>query len=325
MPRAATAPIRVLALLGPTASGKSDLAVAVAARLPQAVEIVSCDAFQVYRELDIGSAKPSAELLAAVPHHLIDVLDPDDPCSAGRYAEMAAAAIRAVAGRGALPLVVGGSGLYFRALRDGIFSGPRPDPELRRRLAALYARRSGPRWLEALLHRLDPEAHRRLHPNDQVRRIRALEVALSRGEPISRLQRTRRPPIPDARWAVAALDPPRPVLDGRISARVGAMFAAGLVGEVRRLESRYAAAWPGRTAIGYREVVEALRGCPPPEELERRLVEARHRIAGATRRYARRQRTWFRREADLAWHAGSAAQARVERSVTRQFRRFLDP
>ena len=315
--------LRILSLVGPTASGKSDLAVRVAARLPLSVEIVSCDAFQVYRELDIGSAKPPLPERQEPPHHLLDVLDPDDACSAGRYAGLAAAAIRGIAGRGSVPFVVGGSGLYFRALRDGIFESPRLDRRLRARLLGIYQRPAGTRWLEALLRRLDPAAHRRIHPNDRVRRVRALEVVLTTGEPISRLQATRRPPLAEARWSVAALAPPRPALDRRIEDRVSAMFDQGLVEEVRRLEARYRTSWPGRLAIGYREVSEALAGDPGPAELRRRLQEARTRIAAATRRYARRQITWFRAESGVTWHAGSAADPVVEESLARQFGRFL--
>ena len=296
----------VLALVGPTASGKSDLALQVADSLPFPVEIVSCDAFQIYRELDIGSGKPSPVMRARRPHHLLDVLDPDDPCTAGRYADLAASTVRDIWRRGAVPLVVGGSGLYFRALRDGIFEGPVPDPRLRARLEAIYRRPGGPRWMERLLSRIDPEVHRRVHPNDRVRRIRALEVALAAGEPISHLQATRRPPLPEACWRIAGLDRPRDLLEARIVRRIQSMFAADLVGEVRRLRDRYPGGWPGRLAIGYREVLGVLVDDPEPHDLPNRLHAAEEQVVIATRRYAKRQMTWFRAERGVTWVPGAA-------------------
>lgn len=317
-PEAGPGPL-VLALVGPTASGKSDLALDVADSLPFPVEIVSCDAFQIYRRLDIGSGKPTPGMRARRPHHLLDALDPDDPCAAGRYAELAAAAVRDVWRRGAVPLVVGGSGLYFRALRDGIFEGPDPDPRLRARLDAIYRRPSGPRWMERLLARLDPAAHRRVHPNDRVRRVRALEVALAAGEPISRLQATRRPPLPEAGWRIAGLDPPREILEGRIVRRVRGMFAAGLVAEVRGLRGRYPGEWPGRLAIGYREVLGVLAGAPAPGDLPDRLRAAEERVVIATRRYAKRQLTWFRAERDVTWIRGAAGDPAAHEAVLSVF------
>ena len=292
--------------MGPTASGKSALALRVADSLPFRVEIVSCDAFQIYRELDIGSGKPSPDMRVRRPHHLLDVLDPDDPCTAGRYADLAASAVREIWRRGAVPLVVGGSGLYFRALRDGIFEGPVPDPRLRERLEAIYRRPGGPRWMERLLKRLDPEVHRRVHPNDRVRRIRALEVALAAGEPISRLQAARRPPLPGASWRIAGLDRPRDLLEARIVRRIQSMFAADLVGEVRRLRDRYPGGWPGRLAIGYREVLGVLADDPEPHDLPNRLHAAEEQVVIATRRYAKRQMTWFRAERGVTWVPGAA-------------------
>ncbi len=305
--------------MGPTASGKSDLALQVADSLPFPLEIVSCDAFQIYRELDIGSGKPSPELRARRPHQLLDALDPDDPCTAGRYADLAAAAVRDIWRRGAVPLVVGGSGLYFRALRDGIFEGPVPDPRLRERLDAIYRRPGGPRWMERLLSRIDPEVHRRVHPNDRVRRIRALEVALAAGEPISHLQATRRPPLPEACWRIAGLDPPRGVVEERIVRRVQGMFAAGLVEEVRRLRDRYPGEWPGRLAIGYREVLGVLAEDSDPHDLAELLRAAEERVVIATRRYAKRQLTWFRAERGVTWVHGTAGDPAAHDGVRRVF------
>ncbi|MDE2659705.1 MAG: tRNA (adenosine(37)-N6)-dimethylallyltransferase MiaA [Acidobacteriota bacterium] len=317
-PEPAPGPV-VLALVGPTASGKSDLALEVADSLPFSVEIVSCDAFQIYRRLDIGSGTPTTEMRARRPHHLLDALEPDDPCTAGRYAELAAATVRDVWRRRAVPLVVGGSGLYFRALRDGIFEGPAADPRLRARLAAIYRRPSGPRWMERLLARIDPAVHRRVHPNDWVRRVRALEVALAAGEPISRLQATRRPPLPEAEWRIAGLDPPRDLLEVRIGGRVRGMFASGLVEEVQGLSERYPGEWPGRLAIGYREVLGVLAEEPSPRDLPDRFRAAEERVVIATRRYAKRQLTWFRAERDVTWVRGAAGDPAALEGVERVF------
>ncbi len=307
MPQRLNAPSSrtVLALVGPNASGKSALAVRLAARLPPPVEIVSCDAIQVYRGLDVGSGKlPPAER-GGVPHHLLDTLDPDDACTAGRYAEMAAAAIRDVRRRGALPLVVGGSGLYFRALRDGVFEEPAPrSPELRRRLQRLYRSPAGARRLDAMLARRDPGAAARIHARDLVRRVRALEVVLLAGVPITKLQGENRPPLPDAEWRAAWLDPPRETDRARIAARVRSMFGAGLLEEAAALERRHGDRWRARNAIGYRE---AIAGLPDAEAA----------IVAASRRYARRQRAWFRAERNVQRHAGDARD--VEDAVLAQF------
>ena len=306
--------------MGPTASGKSDLALEVADALPFPVEIVSCDAFQIYRELDIGSGKPTPEMRARRPHHLLDALEADDPCTAGRYAELAAAAVRDIRRRGAVPLVVGGSGLYFRALRDGIFEGPEPDPGLRARLEAIYRRPSGPRWLERLLARLDPAVHRRVHPNDRVRRVRALEVALAAGEPISRLQATRRPPLPEAGWRIAGLDPPaRPPRKHGSSAGSGACSPPAWSRRSADLADRYPGEWPGRLAIGYREVLGALAGDPGPLDLPDRLRAAEERVVIATRRYAKRQLTWFRAERDVTWVPAAAGDPAAHDAVLSVF------
>lgn len=314
----------VLALVGPTASGKSDLAVRLAPDLPFPVEVVSCDAFQIYRGLEIGAGAPSAEARSAVRHHLLGVLEPDDPATAGRYAGLAAASVRAAWARGAVPLVVGGSGLYFRALREGLFSGPTPDPALRRRLDRLFDRPRGPVWLGRLLARLDPAAHGAIHGNDRVRLTRALEVALLAGEPISALRTAREAPLPEARWRVVGLDPGQPALDRRIVRRVRDMFASGLAGEVAALEERFGEEWPGRSAIGYREALAALGGNPPPEEMPARVEKAEALTVTATRRYAKRQRAWFRAEPGVRWQRGDPAAPETAAAVRAEFIRFVE-
>ena len=314
----------VLALVGPTASGKSDLAVRLALDLRFPVEVVSCDAFQIYRGLEIGAGAPSEEARRAVPHHLLGVLEPDDPATAGRYAALAARAVRGIRARGAVPLVVGGSGLYFRALREGLFSGPTPDPALRRRLDRLFDRPRGPARLRRLLARLDPAAHAAIHENDRVRLARALEVALLAGEPISELRAAREVPLPEARWFVAGLDPGPEALDRRIVRRVRAMFASGLAGEAAALEECFGERWPGRAAIGYREALAALDGEPAPEDLPARIAEAEALTVTATRRYAKRQRTWFRAEPGVAWQRGDPAAPETAVAIRAEFVRFVE-
>lgn len=304
-------PAPVLAIVGPTASGKTGLAVETAARLGIPVEIVSCDAYQVYRELDIGSGKPTSEELRAVPHHLISILRPDDPATAGRYAWLAAEAVGAIRARGGVPLVVGGSGLYFRALREGVFDGPEIAPGLRARLRRLDRRPRGRVRLDLLLDRLDPAAHRRIHPNDRVRRLRALEVALAGGAPITALRSRRRPPLGASPWSVLALDPPRELLGDRIAARVRGMFAAGLADEARRLLERYGERWPGRVAIGYREILAAFAASADGVLPEGVLAEVEAGVIASTRRYARRQLTWFRAESGLTWVRAAGGDARA--------------
>jgi tRNA dimethylallyltransferase len=275
----------LIALVGPTASGKSAAALEVAERL--ALEIVSCDSLQVYRRLDIGTAKPSVEERARVRHHLIDVAEPDELFSAARYAQLADQAIAAARARGRGVLIVGGTGLYLRALRFGLFAAPPRDEDMRARLRALEAAEPG-----ALHHRLkevDPPTAARLQPRDLQRIIRALEVFELTGVPLTQHHaahvRTERHPI-----IVVVLDPPLEVLRQRIAARTGAMLAAGLVDETRALLQRYGRELGPLGAVGYREVVAQLLGERPGAGLAAD-------ITASTVKYARRQRTWFRKEA----------------------------
>ncbi len=314
-------PNAVLAIVGPTASGKTGLAVRVAERLSFPIEIVSCDAFQIYRGLEIGAGQPAREELAAVRHHLVGVLEPDDPASAGRFAGLAAEAIAGIRRRGAIPLVVGGSGLYFRALRDGVFDGPAVDLGLRARLRRLDRHPRGRRRLDRMLARRDPDADRRIHRNDRVRRLRALEVALLAGEPISSLRTRRSPPLDRAHWTVVALDPPRDQLATRIAVRVRAMFAAGFVEEALRLHELHGDSWPGRRAIGYREILDERTSAGERETTD----DLRARVRNATRRYARRQRTWFRAERELEWLPFSGDDAGAARRVTERFLTSVRP
>ena len=279
-------------LIGPTASGKSAVAIAVAEQI--GAEILSLDSMALYRGMDIGTAKPSPDDRARVPHHLVDLADPGDAFSTGRYLEAATAAIAEVAARGRRPLFVGGTALYLKALTEGFFDGPTADWELRNRLEA-EAAEHGPPALHARLRQVDPAAAGRIHPNDLRRIVRALEVHETTGRPISELQTQFGSPSSRYACTLVGLRWSREHLHERIGRRVGAMLAAGLVGEVRRL-----LAAPGGMShsasqfVGYREIIAHLEG-------EYNLDEAVERIKRRTRQFAKRQDTWFRKFPQIRW------------------------
>ena len=285
-----TGPRGVLALLGATATGKSSLAVAVAERLGG--EVISADAFAVYRGLDAGTAKPTPDERARVRHHLVDVRDPWEPWSAGDFAFEARRLARDILGRGHLPVLCGGTGFYVRTFFEGLFVGPRRDARIRAALAAVAARRGAP-YLRKMLSVLDADAAGRVLPNDAARSIRLLEIALASGRRPTALFAER----PGERWEEPAvrilLTLPRPVLYGRIERRFRESMAPDLPTEVRRLlEAGVPADAPAFAAIGYRETADLLAG-----RIER--AEWEEKILRETRRYAKRQETWFRREKDL--------------------------
>jgi tRNA dimethylallyltransferase len=285
-------------LCGPTASGKSALAMQLAQALaPQRrIEIVSVDSAQVYRGFDIGSAKPSAEVRAAVPHHLIDLREPQQTYSAGDFVRDALAAIHDIRARGHVPLLVGGTMLYFNALLRGMASLPPADAALRARLDARGAELGWPA-LHAELAAVDPVAAARIHPNDPQRVQRALEVYLASGRPISDWQRDTRPAhgLVFERWALLPTD--RAGLHARIAERFTAMMAEGLLDEVRALRARpgLLASAPSLRAVGYRQLWVYLDGPPSAAGLERALGSA----VAATRQLAKRQLTWI--NADPGW------------------------
>ena len=285
--------VPLLVVVGPTASGKSALATALCERLGG--EIVSADSVQVYRGFDIGSAKPTAEERARLPHHLVDVADADAPLHAGRFAEMADEAIADVAARGRLPVVVGGTGLWVRALLRGLVPVPPPDPAVRARLRD-EAERRGDEAMHARLRRVDPKAAARIHPCDRVRVLRALEVYEQTGEPLGELQA--RHALGEPRYPVRVLYVERPLeqLDARIESRIDAFLRAGWLREVEALLARWGRDVRPMNSVGYRQMVEHLLDGVP-------LDEARRRAVVATRRYARRQRTWWARD-PLLWRRG---------------------
>jgi tRNA dimethylallyltransferase len=282
---------RLVAIVGPTASGKSALALSLARAVP--AEIVSCDSLQVYRGLDIGSAKPTPAERREIPHHLIDVVDPDQDFSAADYARLARAALLEISARGRLPIVVGGTGLYLRALLRGLFAGPSRNPRLRERLQKVAARR-GDAALHRLLARVDPEAAARIEVRDRVRVIRALEVWRASGRPLTTHHRGGTEPLAGYRWLAFGLAPSREELRAAVEARTRAMFAAGLVEEVRGLLARYPATLRALAAIGYRQAAAVVRGEWTVDQAQRDMVKS-------TMRYAKRQRTWFRHQEDVRW------------------------
>jgi tRNA dimethylallyltransferase len=273
---------------GVTGVGKTATAVALAARLP--VEVIGADSRQIYRGLDVGTGKPSAAEREAVPHHLVDILDPDERYDAERFRRDAAQAIAAIRARGRLPVVVGGTGLYIRALLRGLDPAPAADPEFRAALAAEAARR-GRAALHARLRTEAPALAARLHPNDSVRIIRALE--LTRRGPMARGTWARREAVFPAIYVGLTMERTR--LTSRLRARCAAMASSGLVAEVERLLARgYDESLPALQGIGYRDFARVVRGATSPEEALRTMQRD-------TVRYAKRQLTWFRREEGLEW------------------------
>ncbi|RPI26342.1 MAG: tRNA (adenosine(37)-N6)-dimethylallyltransferase MiaA [Acidobacteria bacterium] len=281
----------LIALVGPTGSGKSALAVEVALRL--GCEVVNCDSMQLYRRLNIGTAKPTDRQRSLVPHHLYDVIEPDELYSAGRYMLEARTVCREISERGKTPLVVGGTGLYLRALLLGVFEGPGRSDELRRRLHRI-ADRKGSEYLHRLLSRRDPPAAARIEPADRIRLVRALEVFFATGSPISQLQPARQPFEPFSIVKIG-LNLPRSELYARINRRVEEMFQSGLIEEVSALlQQGYSPDLKAFEALGYRAVVRVLRR-------DITLLEAVELTQRETRRYAKRQMTWFRKEEGMNW------------------------
>lgn len=280
----------ILAIVGPTASGKSALAVEVALRLGPRAEVVGTDSMQVYRGMDIGTATPTVEEMRGVRHHMIDVWDPDHAVSVAEFQQAARAAIDDIRERGGIPIVVGGSGLYVAAVLDDL-RFPGTDPEVRARLEADLAD-EGPEAMHARLAALDPDAAAAILPTNGRRVVRALEVIELTGEPF-----TARLPDPESVYPTArvGLEIPRDVLDARIAARVDRMWADGFVAEVASLRERGLAQTPtAARALGYQQVLAFLDGDSTEDQ-------ARQDTIDATRRFARRQQRWFRRDSRIGW------------------------
>ena len=303
----------LVVILGPTASGKTAVSLEIAEQFGG--EIVNCDSVAMYRELEIGTAKPSAEERARAPHHLFDFVDPANHVTAGEYARKAREILQEIAQRGAMPIVVGGTGLYLRALIDGLFPGPQRSEELRERLRE-QAERKGPGYLHRVLRRLDATAAESIHPNDKPKLIRAIEVCLASRAPMSEMWKQGRDPLRGFRILRLGLNPVRELLYQRINQRAARMFEAGLVEETRQLRDKYGEqAWPLRS-LGYKEALQLLRG-----ELDREA--AMLATQQAHRNYAKQQMTWFRREPDVTWLDGFGDESAIKAAALQQVRSLM--
>lgn len=306
------APLVVVA--GPTASGKTALALALAEQFRG--EIVSCDSVAVYRGMEIGTAKPTLDERARMPHHLIDVAEPDEPCTAGDYSRLAREAIAGTTQRGALPIVAGGTGLYLRALLDGLFAAPQRREPLRAKLRA-KAEQHGAPHLHRILARLDPAAARLIHANDTPKVIRAIEVTLTAREPITRQWEQGREPLTGYRVLRLGLNPPRAELYARINRRAAEMFDRGLVEETTQLVETYGFECRALTSLGYAQAVAVLR-----EEMTR--DEAVAAAAQGHRNYAKRQLTWFRKDTAIHWLAGFGSDEDIQAEAAELTARHIE-
>ena len=292
----------LVVILGPTASGKTALSLTLAEKFDG--EIVNCDSVAMYREFDIGTAKPSTEERARAPHHLFDCVDPTEHMTAGEYARQARQVLAEIKSRHHLPIVVGGTGLYLRALLEGLFPGPQRSEELRGRLRESAASR-GSNHLHKILTRLDPTAAEKIHANDTPKLIRAIEVCLGSRQKMSELWQQGRDPLQGFRVLRVGLDPDRAALYDRINQRASRMFETGLIEESRNLLKKCGAtAWP-LASLGYKQSIQLLRG-----ELTRE--QALQAAQQAHRNYAKRQMTWFRREPDVTWLKGFGDDPQVQ-------------
>jgi tRNA dimethylallyltransferase len=302
----ASGDLPLLVIVGPTASGKSALAVWLAERLNG--EVVACDSTQLYRGFDIGTAKPTEEERRGIPHHLMDVLDGKDASTAGGYRELAIAVLNDLRGRKKLPILTVGTGLYLRALVEGLAEVPQRSEELRERLRS-DAAEHGPGYLHRMLQRLDRESAEKIAMADEQKLLRAIEVCLLTNKPISEVHRSGRTPLKGWRVTKIGLMPAREELYERVHLRTNSMLTRGWLEEVRRLVAKGV---PEEAKafefIGYRELRKVLDG-------EVSLETARAAIQQATRRYAKRQMTWFRREQGVHWIAGFGDEERIQKEA----------
>ncbi len=295
----------LIVVLGPTASGKTALSVALAERLRG--EVVNCDSVAMYREFEIGTAKPSVSERARAPHHLLDFVDPTGYITAGEYARLARQALAEIKARGNVPIVVGGTGLYLRALLDGLFPGPQRSEELRERLRQ-RVEQYGADYLHRLLRRLDPEAAAKIHANDVPKLIRAIEVCLGSRQKMTEMWKRGRDPLTGFRILRLGLNPNRDALYARINRRAERMFESGLVEEAKRLLEKYGDAARPLGSLGYKQAVQLLRG----ETDSKAALQAAQQ---AHRNYAKRQMTWFRREPEVAWLEGFGDDPAIEQKA----------
>jgi tRNA dimethylallyltransferase len=290
-------------VLGPTASGKTALSLALAGRFHG--EIVNCDSVAMYREFDIGTAKPTASELACAPHHLLNCVAPTSHITAGEYARQARRVLAEIKARGHFPIIVGGTGLYLRALLEGLFPGPQRSEELRARLRE-RAESRGSSYLHRVLRRLDPAAAEKIHANDAPKLIRAIEVCVASRQKMTDLWRQHgQVSLQGFRILRIGLDPERQALYKRINQRAQHMFEAGLIDETQRLLEKYGDAAGPLSSLGYKQAVQFLHG-----EVTRE--QALHAAQQAHRNYAKRQMTWFRREPEVTWLRGFGDDSRIQ-------------
>jgi tRNA dimethylallyltransferase len=292
----------LVVVLGPTASGKTAQSVRLAERF--AGEIVNCDSVAMYREFEIGTAKPSADERARAPHHLLDCVDPTDYMTAGEYARRAREVLREITARGRLPIVVGGTGLYLRALLEGLFPGPERSEEVRERLRERADER-GSSYLHKILKRLDATAAANIHANDTSKLIRAIEVCLAGRQKMTEMWKQGRVALEGFRILRLGLNPQRELLYQRINQRAEQIFDHGLIEETEGLWQKYGERARALTALGYKQALQSLRG----ELTREQAVSAAQQ---AHRNYAKRQMTWFRREPDVFWLEGFGDDHEIE-------------
>jgi tRNA dimethylallyltransferase len=306
----------LVGVVGPTASGKTALSLAMAERFDG--EIVNCDSVAMYREFEVGTAKPAAAERLRAPHHLLDFVAPSEYITAGQYARQARQVIKEIDSRGHLPIVVGGTGLYLRALLEGLFPGPQRSEKLRRRLRERHARR-GSNYLHRLLHHLDRGAAEKIHANDTPKLIRAIEICLASRRKMTELwQQQGRDPLRGFRILRIGLDPDRNALYERINQRAQNMFEHGLIQETETLLQKYGDAARPLASLGYRQAVEFLHGGLSHEQ----ALEAAQQ---AHRNYAKRQMTWFRREPEVTWLNGFGSDPQIQRAATDLVKASLRP
>jgi len=284
----------LVVVLGPTASGKTALSVALAQRFHG--EVLNCDSVAMYREFEIGTAKPSPAERARAPHHLLDFVDPTRYITAGEYARLARQTLAEIQSRANLPIVVGGTGLYLRALVDGLYPGPQRSEELRNRLRH-RVEQNGPDYLHRILRRLDPDAAAKIHANDIPKLIRAIEVCLASRQKMTEMWKQGRDPLTGFRILRLGLSPNREALYARINQRAEKMFESGLLEETRQLLEKYGEAARPLSSLGYKQAVQLLGGELDPKTALQAAQQAH-------RNYAKRQITWFRREPEVVWLEG---------------------
>jgi tRNA dimethylallyltransferase len=295
----------LVAILGPTASGKTALSLALAQRSHG--EIVNCDSVAMVREFEIGTAKPSREERARAPHHFFDMVAPTGYITAGEYARQARQVLHEIKARGHVPIVVGGTGLYLRALLEGLFPGPQRSEELRERLRE-RAEQNSSAHLHHILRRLDAAAAENIHPNDMPKLIRAIEVCLGTRGQMTEIWKQGRDPLTGFRILRLGLNPDRDALYQRINDRARRMFESGLIEETRRLVDKYGDDARALASLGYKQAVQLLRG-----EVTRDVAIAA--AQQAHRNYAKRQLTWFRREPEVTWLPGFGDEPQTQKEA----------